>query len=166
MVDIFLWSYPRAGHENLQNFIDEAIMLKVLIKIRSVSTMECLYQPNIIVPWFQRKSEQVMLYLNRRCTTSTRTCGGRSRSSVTSTTPTFHDEERVVLILEHATLGEINKILHATGRSVRFCVFDIFLDLLCIPLHIHLEKHYISTAINKPYPSMWESYSYTENFFY
>ncbi|ONM30732.1 hypothetical protein ZEAMMB73_Zm00001d040175 [Zea mays] len=75
-------------------------MLKVLIKIRS------------------RKSEQVMLYLNRRCTTSTRTCGGRSRSSVTSTTPTFHDEERVVLILEHATLGEINKILHATGRSI------------------------------------------------
>uniref|UniRef100_A0A804MZ35 Uncharacterized protein n=1 Tax=Zea mays TaxID=4577 RepID=A0A804MZ35_MAIZE len=45
-----------------------------------------------------------------RCTTSTRTCGGRSRSSVTTTSPTFHDEERVVLILEHEAIGEINKI--------------------------------------------------------
>jgi hypothetical protein len=81
------------------------------------------------------KSEQVMLYLNRICTTSTRTCGGRSRSSVASTTPTFHDEERVVLILEHAALGEINKILHATRRSVRFCVFDFFGLVMYFPAH-------------------------------
>jgi hypothetical protein len=49
MVDIFSMILSRAGHENLHNSIDEAIMLKVLIKIISVSTMECLYQPNIIV---------------------------------------------------------------------------------------------------------------------